>query len=84
MAAPDHFGKGGAVAGRAGAPDLDDGVGGKGQIEIEKVLFPDDRGQRMGVDEREGVVEEGLEVGCHLRERHVVRVGVDLVAAEVE
>ena len=63
VAASDDFGEGGAVAGRAGAPYLDDGVGGQRQVEVEDVFFPDDWGQGVGVDDRDGVVDEGLQVG---------------------
>ena len=45
VAAPDHFGKCGSVAVRTGAPYLDDGIRGQGQVNVEEVLFPYGRGQ---------------------------------------
>ena len=84
VAPSDHFGESGSVAVHAGTPDLDDGVGGQGQVEVEDVFFPYDWGQRVRVNDGNRVVDEGLQVRFQFRGRHVICACVDFVAAEVE
>ncbi len=49
VAARDHLGEGGFVVGGAAAPNLHDGGLGEGHVEVKEVLFPDDRGEGVGV-----------------------------------
>ena len=51
MAAGDYAGERGGGVGGAGAPYLDDGGGGEGEVVVEKVFFPDEGGEEVGVDE---------------------------------
>ena len=77
-------GGGGVGVGGAGAPYLDDGGGGKGEVVVEEMFFPDEGGEEVGVHERGGVINEGLEMGPEGGGGHVVSGCGDFVAAEVE
>ena len=70
--------------GFAGAPDLDDGVVGEGEVVVEEMFLPDDGGEEMRVYFGNGVVYERLEMGAEFGDGHVVCVCVYFVAAEME
>lgn len=88
MAEGDYAGEGGGGGGvgsvGTGAPYLDDGGGGEREVVVEEMFFPDEGDEEVGVDERQSVVEEGLEMGPEFEGGHVVGGRGDFVAAKVE
>lgn len=84
MSESDYAGEGGGGVGGAGTPYLDDAGGGEREVVVEEMFFPDEGGEEVGFHERDGVIDEGLEMRPEFERGHFVSGCGDFVAAEVE